>query len=114
MNTRDLMNFGFRELEIACSILIALKRNNGTRYMGDNVVIEFNPNSGNVFLVDEDHNVAMMSGDTLCDWHNLSYEGHKGFIEDLIQEYQRGDITNDEDVNQLEAIAEEYGLEIDS
>ena len=113
MNTRDLMNFGYRELEEAGNLLKALKSGNDTKYLGDNVTIEFNPNSGNVFLVDDEYNVAMMADGMLCDWHYLSYEGHEGFIEDLIESYKQGDITNEEDIEQLKNIAESYHLELD-
>ena len=114
MNTQDLMKFGYRELDMAGDLLKALKDGNDTKFLGDNVAVEFNPNSGNVFLVDGDYNVAMMADGVLCDWHVLSYEGHEGFIEDLREMYQQGEITQEEDVEQLTSIAEAYDLDINS
>jgi hypothetical protein len=67
-NTRDLSKFGLLEIGITAELL--------TRYanghqswasdqdeLGDGVAVEFNPNSGNVFLVDEDYRVAMVNDD---------------------------------------------------
>lgn len=63
-NTRDIAKFGYREKEIAVKLLQA--EGNSDKWEGENgltdgVAIEFNPSSGNVFLVDEDCNVAMMN-----------------------------------------------------
>jgi hypothetical protein len=65
-NTRDLSKFGLREIGITAELL--------TRYadghqswasdqdeLGDGVAVEFNPNSGNGFLMDEDYRVAMVN-----------------------------------------------------
>ena len=65
--TSDLSRFGFRELAIAGDLLKALS--NGTSKetqegeveLGDGVQVMFNLNSGNVFLCDEDFNVAMFN-----------------------------------------------------
>lgn len=83
-NTRDLMDFGHREKEMASELLKALKsKNDKTRYLFDSVAIEFNPNSGNVFLVDEDFNVAMMNGENLEDFFSCPECGHEGFLEEM-------------------------------
>ena len=67
-NTRDLSKFGFREYDIASKLLHALanpsketQANPNEFYLSDGVVLEFNPSSGYVFLVDEDYNVAMLN-----------------------------------------------------
>lgn len=101
-NTRDLMKFGSRERSEAADLLKALSEANDTEYLGDEVAIEFNPNSGNVFLVDEDFNVAMMNGDRLEDFHVSPYEGHEGFISDLVDE--QDDTWNQEDIDWLSEI----------
>ena len=64
-NTRDLSKFGLREIGITAELLTRYA--NGRQSwvsdqdeLGDGVAVEFNPNSGNVFLVDEDFRVAMV------------------------------------------------------
>ena len=84
-NTRNLSEFGNRERSMAGDLLNAMHTSNDTtRYLTpDNVAVEMNMMSGNVFLVDEDYNVAMMNGDKLEDWFNCPYCGHEGFKEDM-------------------------------
>ena len=83
-NTRDFSEMGYRELDMVGDLLKAYKGNNDeTRFLGDGVKSEFNPNSGNVFLVDEDYNVAMMNGDKLEDFFSCPECGHEGFLEEM-------------------------------
>lgn len=84
-NTQDLSKFGYRELGMAGELLTAYSENPGV-LDGDEIHIEFNPNSGTVFLVDEDFNVAMMNGDKLEQWYYCPYCGHEGFLEDMDHE----------------------------
>ena len=87
MNTRDLSQFGYRELDSAGELLKALKSDKDkTEYLDHPLSIEFNPNSGNVFLVDEDCNVAMMNGEYLKDWFSCPICGHEGFKEEMPHE----------------------------
>ena len=51
------------------------------------VRLAFNRNSGNVFLVNEDYQVAMINGDTLESFYSSPYEGKEGFFSDLVEEY---------------------------
>ena len=88
-NTRDLSKFGLREIGITAELL--------TRYanghqswasdqdeLGDGVAVEFNPNSGNVFLVDEDCRVAMVNDNgELENWVDCSNCGAEGFRAEL-------------------------------
>ena len=85
MNTRDLGKFGYREKDMAGDILKALSNNKDkTRFMGENVNLEFNPNSGNVFLVDDDFNVAMMTDEGILeDWFSCPVCGHEGFLSNM-------------------------------
>ena len=84
-NTRDLSKFGHREREMAGDLLKALgNKNDKTKFFGnEGIAVEFNPNSGNVFLVDEDYNVAMMNGEDLEDFYSCPNCGHEGFLEDM-------------------------------
>jgi hypothetical protein len=51
------------------------------------VKLAFNRNSGNVFLVNEDHQVAMVEGMTLESFYSSPYEGREGFFTDFLGEY---------------------------
>lgn len=82
--TKDLSKFGYRELELAAKLLTALTT--GGQWpdeLGDGVTIELNTSSGNVFLTDEDYNVAMMNGDKLETFFSCWECGEEGFKEDL-------------------------------
>lgn len=82
MNTHDLSEFGYRELDMTADLLKAYV-DNGKNILGDGVKVEFNPNSGYVFLVDGDYNVAMVNGDNLEFRYNCPICGHEGFLEDM-------------------------------
>ena len=81
-NTQDLSKFGYIELDEAGTLLKAYADNPNV-LDGSMINVEFNPNSGNVFLVDEDYNVAMMNGDNLELWYSCPICGHEGFLEDM-------------------------------
>ena len=49
-----------------------------------NVRLAFNKNSGNVFLVNDDCQVAMMNGNKLEIHYTSPYDGHEGFLEELL------------------------------
>lgn len=51
------------------------------------VKLAFNRSSGNVFLVNKDHDVAMMNGEVLESFYSSPYEGKEGFFADLLSEY---------------------------
>ena len=63
---------------------------------GEEVKLEFNPNSGNVFLVDEDCNVAMMNGEYLEDWFTSPYDNEEGFFGELKEEYAEMHVEDQE------------------
>lgn len=79
-NTQDISKFGFIERQEAARLLSALgTHHDKTDGMGDDVAVEFNPNSGNVFLVDGDYNVAMMNGNELETFYSCPQCGNEGF-----------------------------------
>jgi hypothetical protein len=88
-NTRDLAKFGFREIGMAGELLS--KYADGRRCwasdqdeLADGIAIEFNPNSGNVFLVDEDCRVAMVNDNgNLENWVYCSNCGAEAFRSEL-------------------------------
>ena len=70
-----------------------------------------NKNSGYVFLVNEDYQCAMINCDTgeLELFHSTPYEGHEGFLSDLVQEHSPEDL-NSEDVDYIRSAAEAEGF----
>jgi len=64
-NTEDLSKFGAREFDILIDLIKAFRNGDweGENIFGSGVTYQFNPNSGNVFLTDDDYNVAMFNGD---------------------------------------------------
>lgn len=92
-NTQDLSKFGFREQDMAGDLLKASANNNWEdgNELGDGIKVEFNPNSGNVFLVDDDYNVAMLNDNgKLENFLTCTYCGNEGL---------RSEIEIDEDGN---------------
>ncbi len=89
-NTRDLSKFGFRKIGIAAELLT--KYADGRRSwasleddLDGGVTVEFNPNSGEVFLTDEDYRVAMLNSDgKLENWVYCSNCGQEGFRSELL------------------------------
>lgn len=92
MNTRNLSEYGYRELDMAGDLLKAIgKQGLPNGFNDDGVTVEFNPNSGYVFLVNDDDQTAMMNGDKLEHYLSCGYCGAEGFKED----FESGEATND-------------------
>jgi hypothetical protein len=74
--------------------------------------IGFNANSGNVWLEDEEYNCLMENEDGELDLHiNTPYEGHEGFLKDLLAEYVPDDMHT-EDVEHLRNLLEQAELSV--
>lgn len=86
--TTNLADFGYREIKMARDLLDAWM-NNGlpSDFEGSGVVVMMNQNSGDVFLTNEEFQVAMESGGKLYSFYNSPYEGKEGSFEDLLAEY---------------------------
>lgn len=84
-NTQDLSEFGYIELKEAAKLLTAYCEQ-PPNYLEEKIHIEFNLDSGCVFLTDEDYNVGMMNDDDLDQWHNCPECGNEGFLENLLEE----------------------------
>jgi hypothetical protein len=78
MTTIDLAKFGFREIEMLRDILDAwVKHGLPEDFSGEGVHPMFNMNSGNVFLKNEDYQVAMLDGgDKLESFYSFPECGH--------------------------------------
>ena len=92
-NTRDLSKFWKIELSEATKLLTAYGNNEMTKLAKDyfwysGVCVEFNPDSWNVFLVDDDFNVLMFNGDKLDLFLSTPYDWHEGFFDELMEEYK--------------------------
>ena len=85
--TADFSKFGHREREMATELLNAMSKQGLPKdFYGENVSVSFNTHSGNVFLTNEDYQVAMMNGDDLESWYYCGECGHEGFKEDMQHE----------------------------
>lgn len=83
ITTTDLADFGFRELHEAGNLLKAYASNGIEGFTHDKVRVMMNRNSGNVFLVNSDYQVAMMNGNDLELFYSCPECGHEGFIDDM-------------------------------
>jgi len=90
-NTQDISKLGYREIDQLADLLKAYADNPNDSGLGDDVKWEYNPNSDNLFLVDSDCNVAMMTDGKLEEFHTCSYCGHEGFAEDFREREEDGD-----------------------
>ena len=88
--TENLAEFGARERHIAGAMLVAdLPEHFDTQ----GVRIAFNKNSGFVFLINDDYQVAMFNGGLDLEiFHCTPYNGIEGFISDLVIECEPDDI----------------------
>ena len=83
-NTQDLSKFGYRELDMAGDLLKAIgSKGLPEGFDDEGVTVEFNPNSGNVFLVNAEYQVAMMNGDDLEIFYSCGECGAECFKEDF-------------------------------
>ncbi len=106
--TENLGDFGIRERMMAAELLVQPLPDG---FSDSGVKVAFNRNSGFVFLVNEDYQCAMMNGHTLDIFHSTPYEGHEGFLCDLLEEYTPDDLHAD-DVEYLRNAAESEGADL--
>jgi len=81
MPTKDLGKFGSREIVLAMDILKAIqKQGYPDKFEPRGIEIQFNQDSGFVFLVNEDFQVAMLNeDDELAMWWTCPDCGFEGF-----------------------------------
>ena len=86
--TEALTKFGFRELDIAGDLLKAINKGLPIDFDREGIKVGFNMNSGNVFLVNAEYQVAMVDDEgNLYSFYSSPYEGKEGSFEDLKEEY---------------------------
>jgi hypothetical protein len=95
--TENLADFGMRELKIGGELLSA---DWPDQFNSEGVKLAFNKMSGNVFLVNDDYQVAMFNGGDVELFHSTPYMGFEGFITDLLDEYDPLEI-NQEDADYI-------------
>ncbi len=93
MTTTNLADFGYRERKMAAELLMAMCNGLPDDFEDDQVVVMMNQNSGNVFLTNENCDVAMMNGDKLESFYSCPYCGHEGFKEDMEHEAKDEECT---------------------
>jgi hypothetical protein len=106
--TENMADFGSRERKMAAELLAAQLPDG---FSNEGVRLAMNKNSGYVFLMNDDYQVAMMNGNELAIFHTTPYEEHEGFLEDLLDEYSPDDL-NGEDVRYLREAAENEGVDL--
>jgi hypothetical protein len=104
-NTRNLSKFGYRELDMAAELLEAIKNGLPEDFEDDGIAVEFNPNSGCVFLVNNNYQTAMVDEGKLYSFYSTPYEGLEGSFEDLAERY---DDMHQEDKEYMHSLAEYY------
>lgn len=110
MTTTNLSDFGNRELILLIELLQArIGQGLPDDFDDDEVYPMMNQDSGNVFLTNSEYQVAMMNGDKLESFYWLGYAGTEGFIDELWQQFQDGDI-NENDYEELAYILENNNM----
>ena len=89
--TTNLSEFGNRERAIAIELMT--EWNNGnlpSDFEGDNIKVMMNTTSGNVFLTNDEYQVAMINDKSskLESYYTSPYSGIEGFYGDLVDEYE--------------------------
>lgn len=82
MNARDFYEadfcgFGYRELDLAADLL-KKQADEPADFLGDDIKVCFNANSGMVFLSDEDYNVAVEENGKLVQFFTCPECGAEG------------------------------------
>jgi len=106
--TENIAEFGSRERGMLKDLL---SHDLPEGFSDQGVKPAMNKNSGYVFLVNDDYQCAMMNGDNLEIFHFTPYEGHEGFLSDLVEEYAPDDLHR-EDIQYIRDAAENEGFEL--
>lgn len=80
--TENIADFGIREIAMAADLMKAVAEGNCPIHRGG-LRPAMNTNSGYVFLVNEDYEVAMMNGDKIEQFFTSPETGQEGFLEDF-------------------------------
>lgn len=88
--TTDLSDFGYREKDMAADLLKAMSNGQLPADFEDSeVTVMMNTYSGNVFLTNSEYQVCMLTNEgELESFYSSPYEGHEGFFDELLEEYE--------------------------
>lgn len=100
MNIYDLSQLGYREIEKAGELLKAYAERRPDDWNDNDVKLAYNGASGEVFLTNEDYQTLVLENGRAVMWYFLNYHGNEGTIDDLIIDYDNGNIGA-EDFEQL-------------
>ena len=84
--TMELKDFGYRELKEIAKILIEITRGGMALpedFEDDDLTINFNTNSGYVFLSNSNYEVAMLLDGKLESFYSCPECGEEGFFQDI-------------------------------
>lgn len=85
--TTDFAKFGHRERKLAGALLKAWNEEGLPEdFEKEEVTIMFNTQSGNVFLINSEYQVAMMNGDKLETFYTDFETGEEGFADEISDE----------------------------
>ena len=104
--TENLGDFGYRELDMAAELLSAIKNGLPWDFDDDGMRIGFNRNSGDVFLTNDEYQVAMVDDDgELYSFYSTPYSGYEGSAEDLAYEFRNNpDGWDSDDIEYLKDV----------
>lgn len=85
--TTDISKFGSRELAIAAQLL-EIYAQGGVAFIGENATLNFNTQSGYVFLSDEDFNVGILDneGCHVVQFYSCAECGYEGTQDEALDE----------------------------
>lgn len=107
--TSALEEFGSRELGMAADLLKAMAEQGLPKdFYKKGVHVDFNPNSGWVFLTNSEYEVAVLDDDgELVQIYNTWYSGIEGTLEELLDDYLEDNSNwHQEDIEHLIQILE--------
>ncbi len=120
ISTLQLEGWGYREMSMAAELLKQYADHGTGSVVGaepqGTIALGFNPNSGNVYMTDEDFNCYMLNDDGEVEqWVYLSHSGEEGFLTEIInKEMPELATMNDDDLLEIEALQIEYDYLIKS
>ena len=106
-NLMNLSKMPVNAVEDAIAILIAYN-NEGLPhdFYDDEVQLAYNEDSGMVFLTNREYEVAVLNEELgeLESWYYTPYAGHEGTLNDLLDMFAEGEITDFDDLEYLEGL----------
>lgn len=104
-NLNSLSDFSYRGIKLARDILTAWADHGlPADFKNDQVKLEFNSNSGYVFLINSAGEIATLQNDRLERFYELPCLGTESTLQELIDLFREGQITDHEDLVYLQEI----------